>query len=272
MDSLLQNKCDDIVKYLSKLNKVTVAYSGGVDSSLLLWFAKQALNENVLAFTVVSNFISEKDVNDAKSFAEKLGVKHYIHRVDEVTNKDILENPVDRCYYCKKEEFSEILKISKEKFGIETLVEGTNADDASDYRPGIRAVNELGVLSPLKEFNFTKQEIREVLKINGFEISDKPSSPCLASRIPYNTFITNEILTKIENSENYLHELGFRELRVRYHNDVARIEISAKEYQNILNPELLTKISKKLKTFGFKFITLDMEPFRTGSLNGDLNG
>lgn len=272
MNQSLLDKCEQIINYISEFKKVTVAFSGGVDSSLLLWFAKKALNDNVLAVTMGSNFIPEKDITDAKEFAKAIGVNHYIHYIEEITNEEILKNPIDRCYFCKKEEFSDILRISKEEFGIEILLEGTNADDINDYRPGIKAVNELNVKSPLKEFGFTKKEIREVLAYNGFEIADKPSSPCLASRVPYNTYITIDILKKIENSENYLRHLGFREFRVRYHEDIARIEISSAEYEKILNKKLLKDISEKVKAFGFKFVTLDMEPFRSGSLNGEVNG
>lgn len=273
MNYLLCQKISELNLLISNYKSIVIAFSGGVDSSFLLWYIKNNFNNKTIAFTFVNNFINKREVEFAKMFCKKINVEHYIHTTNEITNKEILNNPINRCYFCKKEIFSTIKKVSKEKFGIDTIFDGTNYDDEFDYRPGLKALNELGIISPLRITKITKKEIRFLLENNGlYEIANKPANACLATRIPYKIEITKEILYKIETSENFLNDLGFKEFRVRYHNEIARLEISIDEYTIICDSLIRDKIVKKLKSIGFKYVTLDLLPFKSGSMNEGING
>lgn len=273
MDYTFNKKISDLNLLILSYDKVIVAFSGGVDSAFLLWYCKNNTNSKVIAFTFNNNFINKRDVEFAKLFCKKINVEHFIYDSDEITDSEILKNPVNRCYFCKKEIFSTIKRLSKEKFGINTIFDGTNFDDEFDYRPGLKALDELGIISPLKIAKITKKEIRTFLGKNGFsDIASKPSNSCLATRVPYNIEITKEILLKIEKSENFLHDLGFKEFRVRYHNDIARLEISKDEYIILFDSLIRDKIVEKFKSFGFRYVTLDLLTFKSGSMNEVING
>lgn len=260
------NKLKLLKKFFSKQTNVAVAFSGGVDSSFLLKIAHDVLNNKVLAITISSPAHSKNEINFARQIAKSMGVKHLIIHSDKL-EKDIVKNPVNRCYLCKKEEFKMIINEAK-KHGISSVVEGTNIDDKSDYRPGIKAIKELGVFSPLKEYGFTKSEIREQSKKLRLLTWNKPSNPCLMSRFPYDTSITIKKLQIIDQSEMFMSSLGFSNFRVRYHEEIARIEVNSADFQKVLSNRDI--ILQKFKKLGFKYVCLDIEGFRSGSLNEGL--
>ena len=261
---------DNIREKLHLLNKffvdkgaVAVAFSGGVDSSFLLKIAHNALKDNVVAITVSSPAHAKHEINAAKKLAKAIGVKHIILASDKLES-GVAKNSIDRCYVCKKSEFALILGRAK-KMGINYVVEGTNTDDQFDYRPGVKAINELGVFSPLKTYGFTKSEIRKLSKKLGLPTWNKPSTPCLMSRFPYGNKITINKLRAIEKAEEYLMGFGISQVRVRHHDAIARIEVNKKDFSVVLqNSE---RIEKQLNKLGFRYITLDLKGYRTGSMN-----
>lgn len=261
-------KYRDLINYLKQLNKVVIAFSGGVDSTFLVKAAKEALGDNVIAVTVVSPYIPKWEIEEAKLITKSIGIRHELLEVPVIID-EIKFNPLDRCYLCKKAVFTKIKELTK-KCGFEYVVDGTNADDTKDYRPGLRALSELDIKSPLLENGITKLEIREFSKELNLTTWDKPSYACLLSRIPYDEEIKVENLNKIEKSEKYLMDLGFRAIRVRCHGDLARIEVPKEQISEITEGDLAERISKSLKEFGFKYVTLDMNGYRTGSLNEGL--
>ncbi|MBI6873181.1 ATP-dependent sacrificial sulfur transferase LarE [Clostridium aciditolerans] len=266
---MIENKkYRDLISSLKKLNKVVIAFSGGVDSTFLVKAAKEALGDNVIAVTVVSPYIPKWEIEEAKSITKNIGIRHELLEVPVIID-EIKFNPLDRCYLCKKAVFTKIKELAK-KCGFEYVVDGTNADDTKDYRPGLRALSELDVKSPLLENGITKSEIREFSKKLNLPTWDKPSYACLLSRIPYDEEIKVKDLDKIEKSEKHLMDLGFRAIRVRCHGDLARIEVPKEQISKITEGDLAEKISKSLKEFGFKYVTLDMDGYRTGSLNEGL--
>ena len=261
---IINEKYHRLIQYLKDLESVVVAFSGGVDSTFLLKAAKEALGDKVTALTVVSPYIPKWEIEEAKELVKHIGIKHSFIEVpiiDEIRN-----NPSDRCYLCKKAIFTLIKNFALDN-GYKYVVDGTNFDDTKDYRPGLRALGELGITSPLLECEITKSEIRDFSKELGLNTWDKPPYACLLSRIPYDTRLTEEEFRKIESSEKYLMDKGFRAVRVRSHGEIARIEVPTAERQKLFNLELMDEIVKSLKGFGFKYISMDMEGYRTGSLN-----
>jgi uncharacterized protein len=250
------------------MEKVVVAFSGGVDSTFLLKVAHDVLGDNVIAITGISSTFSEKEQMDAECFSQSTGIKHVFVDSEELDIENYSSNPINRCYYCKKELFSKIKKYA-DKFNIDYVLDASNADDVFDYRPGFKALKELGVISPLRDAGFTKEEIRTYSKVMDLNTWDKPAFACLASRFPYGTKITKEKLKMVEKSEDYIRSLGIKQFRVRYHENIARIEVLKKDFHIII--ENSEKISKKFKELGFKYITLDIEGYRTGSLNEVIN-
>jgi len=264
---MLEEKYNKLRQELSSLNKVLVAFSGGVDSTFLLYAAKKALGEsNVLAVIAESPTYPRDEIELAQKVCQGFGVNYQIIRTDEFLDHNFVSNPKDRCYFCKKELFSKLLEIAREN-GIEHVLDGSNFDDKADYRPGGKAKSELGVKSPLMELGFTKQEIRDLSKEEGLPTWDKPSYACLASRIPYGTEITQELLARIEEGEKFLRALGFRQLRVRHHNAIVRIEIEKDDLEKVMSSGIMNKIAKKFEELGYTYVTLDLKGYRTGSMN-----
>jgi uncharacterized protein len=255
----------NLINYLKDLGSVVVAFSGGVDSTFLLKAAKEALGDKAAALTVVSPYIPKWEIEEAKELVKEIGIRHEFLEVPVIID-EIKFNPEDRCYLCKTAVFTMVKKFAN-KNGYNYVVDGTNADDINDYRPGLRALKELEIKSPLLENKLSKNEIRELSKELNLPTWNKPPYACLLSRIPYGTELKVEEFEKIERSEKYLMDKGFRAVRVRCHGDLARIEVPREDIPRLFDINLMDEISSKLKEFGFKYVSLDMQGYRTGSLN-----
>lgn len=264
MDAL--KKLDVLKHKLQELESVAIAFSGGVDSTFLLKVAHDTLGDKCVAVTIHAMMHSSKEIEEAKAYTKALGVKHIVITLDNFDVKEFIENDTKRCYHCKKAIFTTILNVTKEN-NLNYVLDGTNLDDLGDYRPGLKALNELNIQSPLKDSNLTKQDIRVLSKELSVPTFNKPAFACLATRIPYGEKITNEKLRMIEKSEDYLQEIGFNQFRVRHHGDLARIEVEQKEIHKFFNEDLLKNTHNKLKEIGFKFVTLDLLGYRMGSMN-----
>ena len=253
--------------YLRELGSAAVAYSAGVDSTFLLKTAHDVLGEKAAAITVRSCLMPGKEFAEAESFCKSLGIKHIIADLDPFTIDGFAENPPNRCYICKKALFGQMLEIVKDQ-GISYIAEGSNADDENDYRPGMKAVKELGIKSPLLEAGLSKAEIRKLSEEMGLPTWNKPSFACLASRCAYRETITKEKLFMVNKAEQLLLNMGFSQIRVRIHREnMARIEISPDEFEKILFQENAKKISSYLHELGFLYVSLDLDGYRTGSMN-----
>jgi uncharacterized protein len=267
MNSSVKEKHEKLKAIFKAMGKVLVAYSGGVDSTLLLKVAKDTLGEgNVLAVTALSPLYPDRELAGAKKLTQEMGARHLLIESNELEIEGFSKNPPDRCYYCKRELFGE-LKSLAQKEAIAFIVEGSTLDDEKDHRPGRRAVQELGIRSPLKEAMFTKGEVRELSNALGLNTWDKPSFACLASRFPYGQEITLEELKMIDEAEAFLLGLGFKQVRVRHHGDLARIEIYREEIERLLDRSLREKVVSHLKKIGYHYVTVDLQGFRSGSMN-----
>jgi len=253
---------------LSSLGSVIVAYSGGVDSAYLAWVANDTLGERAVAITAESPSYPERHRQMAARIAIQFGLHHEIIHTSELERPEYRANPSNRCYYCKHELYTHLSRIARTRSAV--VVDGNNADDRGDYRPGRQAAREFGVRSPLDEVNLTKDEIRELSKRAGLPTWDEPASACLSSRIPYHNEVTDEKLRTIERAEQALRALGFRVFRVRHHDEVARIEIARAEMPRALEPEVAAAIVRELKAAGYKYVSLDLQGYRMGSLNEGL--
>lgn len=271
IDETLQEKYEKLKNYIKSLGSLAVAYSGGVDSTFLVKVAYDVLGDRVIAVTATSSTYPKRELNDAITFIKQIGAKHIVIESEELEIEGFNKNPVDRCYYCKKELFEKIWKVAK-AHGIEYVADGSNFDDLNDFRPGMKAACELNVVSPLKVAGLTKEDIRKLSKELGLPTWDKPAFACLSSRIPYGERITKEKLSMIEKAEEYLLGLGFKQVRVRYHQDkFARIEIGKDEMEKFLNINVIESVRNKFKELGFLYVTLDLDGYRTGSMNLSLN-
>jgi uncharacterized protein len=265
----LEKKYEELKRFIEEKGKggVVIAFSGGVDSSTLAAVCHNILGERVVAITAESPTYTPEELEEAKGIAKEIGIRLYVVETDELSNESFSQNPENRCYYCKKE-LLERLQDSARNLGFKAVFEGTNFSDLNDHRPGFKAVKEMeNVYSPWAENRFTKEEIRAMARKIGLSIRDKPPNACLASRIPYHDRITVKKLNRIGKAEQIIRRItGVRQLRVRDHNGLARIEVGKDERKLFCDIEVLDRIAENLKMVGFKYVTIDLEGYRTGSM------
>jgi uncharacterized protein len=260
-DTLKQLQC-----HIEKMGSLAVAYSGGVDSTFLLKVAHDVLQGQVLAVTARSSTYPEREFNEAAAFTLSAGIQHIVIQSEELDIKGFTDNPPNRCYLCKYELFSKIKEVAQ-KYNIKYIAEGSNIDDLGDYRPGMQAIKELGIISPLKDIGIGKDAIRKLSKQMELPTWDKPAFACLASRFPYGVKITRDKLAMVDRAEQYLLNLGFKQVRVRHHGDTARIEVAGAERLKFFDLELMDNIYKQFQKIGFAYTSLDLKGYRTGSMN-----
>ena len=269
MDELHEKK-QHLENYLRELGSVAVAFSSGVDSTFLLKVAHDVLGDKAIAVTARSCSFPARELNEAKAFCKANRIKHIIVESEELSIDGFSQNPKNRCYLCKKELFTKIKNIAKEH-GISHVAEGSNTDDNGDYRPGLIAVAELEVKSPLREAELSKAEIRRLSKEMGLPTWDKQSFACLSSRFVYGETITEEKLSMVDKAEQRLLDLGFHQVRVRIHGNIARIEIDRSEFEKIIQPEIAQELNEYLRELGFLYVTLDLGGYQMGSMNKTLD-
>lgn len=266
VDAELLAKQEALLANLARAGRVMVAFSGGVDSSYLAWAAHRALGDDCLSVTAVSPSYPESHRAMAERIVEQFGLAHRFVDTHEMERSAYRANAPDRCYHCKSELFDTMERLGKE-LGFGRVSYGVNTDDRSDFRPGQRAADEHAVTAPLQEAGLSKQEIRTLSRAVGLPTADLPASACLASRLPYGTEVTIERLAQIEKGEEALRALGFRQIRLRHHGEIARVEIDPAELPRALEPEMAARIVRAIKPLGFRYVALDLEGYRMGSLN-----
>ena len=266
MDEKLLSKYEELKEYIASLESVAVAFSSGADSTFLLYAAKEALGDKIIAVTASASFFPKREFDEADAYCKDLGISQFIVNTSEMEIEGFTSNPKNRCYLCKKEIFKKIKMIADEQ-NIAEVIEGSNLDDNGDYRPGHIAIKELDIKSPLRHVGLTKQEIRDLSKYLNIPTWSKPSFACLASRFPYGEEISKEKLEMVEKSEQLLLDMGFTQLRVRIHGDVARIELPTDDFARFMDEKVRTVVYKKLVEFGFNYVSLDIVGFRSGSMN-----
>lgn len=267
MDNIeLERKLKKLEDMLTDMGSAVIAYSGGVDSTFLLKVAHDVLGEKAIAVTARSSTYPEREFQEACRLAEEIGAQHIIITSEELNIDGFRNNPVNRCYYCKKELFSKIWDIARQH-NIGHVLDGSNSDDVGDFRPGMKAANELHVESPLKAVCFTKNDIRALSRQMGLPTWNKPSFACLSSRFPYGQTISEDKLHMVEKAEQFLLNKGFIQVRVRHHGDIARIEVAPEERRRFFNEQLMDEIAQRFKEIGFTYTALDLTGYRTGSMN-----
>jgi uncharacterized protein len=272
MDESITSKRDRILAALGDLRSAVVAFSGGVDSAVALALAVRALGrERVLAVTARSPSVPGLELASVAALAEQIGAPHEFIDTEEFDDPSYLANPSNRCYFCKSELYGKLAPLARRR-GFVAVINGVNADDLGDYRPGLQAADENGVRAPLAEAGVSKREVRLIAAELGLAIHDKPASPCLSSRVQYGEAITPEKLRRIDAAETLLRRLGFRELRVRHHDNLARIEVPPGEIARFADPELRARVEAELRALGYQYVTVDLRGFRSGSLNEALLG
>lgn len=270
MDKALLDKYDRLKDYLASFGSVAVAFSSGVDSTFLLYAAKEALGDHAIAVTASSCSFPERELKEAKEYCQKIGIRHFVIKSEELEIEGFSHNPKNRCYLCKHELFEKIGALAKEQ-GTNEIAEGSNLDDNGDYRPGLQAVAELGIKSPLRHIGFTKQEIRALSRYLNIPTWNKQSFACLSSRFPYGDLINEKKLKMVDRAEQLLLDMGFHQLRVRIHGDVARIELLPDEFPKFMEEKTRLSVYKKFKEYGFSYVTLDVLGYRMGSMNETLD-
>jgi len=262
-------KYEKLKEYIASFGSLAVAFSSGVDSTFLLYAAKEALGDNVIAITASSCSFPKRELNEAKEYCEKVGIRHFIVESEELNIEGFSHNPKNRCYLCKRELFEKIRNLADEQ-GIKEIAEGSNLDDNGDYRPGLKAVEELNIKSPLRHIGFTKQEIRDLSEQLNIPTWNKQSFACLSSRFPYVEEITEKKLNMVDKAEQLLLDMGFHQLRVRIHGDLARIELLPEEFSLLMEEKTRLTVYAKFKEYGFSYVSLDLKGYRTGSMNETL--
>lgn len=262
----LSGKLDRLKKHLAQMGPMSVAFSGGVDSTFLLWMAYRANTDNVQAIIAKSPVFSRHEEETALAFLRKRGIAYHVVCPQLMDQQEFVKNGKDRCYVCKKILFKDIMDLAG-KTGKPVVVHGVNVDDFKDYRPGLKAASEMGIISPLADAGFTKGDVREASRMMGLETADNPSLACLASRLPYGEPVTEEKLRQIESAEDRLRDLGFEGVRARYHGTVVRLEIKESDFRRIMDAETRARVIKDLKALGFLHVSLDLEGYSQGSMN-----
>jgi uncharacterized protein len=266
-DPALRTKREELTRKIASFGRVAVAYSGGVDSAVVAQAAFEAVGDKAIAVTAVSDSLASGELDEAKELAQQIGIRHRVIRTEEFADPNYLRNNPDRCYFCKSELYGRLSSLLPQ-LGVDVIVSGANVDDAGDHRPGMRAASENEVRHPLQECGLTKKDVRDLAKAWGLPTWDKPATPCLSSRIAYGEEVTAEKVRMIDAAENWLRDRGLRVCRVRYHKgDLARVELPLDDLPTFAEPRVRDELVKVFRELGFKYVTLDLEGFRSGSNN-----